>query len=47
MLRLFLFAVLAVAGLPAAALQFERCTKSEVAYATAAVEGAREVILRA
>jgi peptidyl-Lys metalloendopeptidase len=47
MLRPFLFAVLTVLGLPAAAMQFERCTKSEIAFATSAVEGAREVITRA
>lgn len=47
MLRLFLLALLSLAAMPAAAMQFERCTKSEVAYAAAAVEGAREVILRA
>ena len=47
MMRFFLFAVLMVLGLPAAAMQFERCTKSEIAFASAAVDGARDVITRA
>lgn len=39
--------LLAFAASPGAAMSFERCSKVEIAYATAAVDGAREVIMRA
>lgn len=45
-LLLPLVALLPAAG-PVAALTFERCNKSEIAYATAAVEGARDIAMRA
>lgn len=47
MFRPILSVLLALCAAPAAAMTFERCSKSEIAYATEAVEGAREVIMRA
>lgn len=34
-------------AMPATAMRFERCNKVEIAYATEAIEGAREIALRA